>query len=191
MGRFSDRLSGLETHTVGVGIVGVGLDSVQEFYRAFSARIASLAKTQSLLTEDQRQLASLRDMLEHELHPFLENGRGRVLLDGPPVDLSADLAIPVGMALHELTTNSVRHGALSVPGGRVLVTWDVVMAEGSPRLHLEWRENGGPPVEKPRHRGFGSALLERVIAMRCNGDVRMAFARTGVQCTMEAPLAER
>jgi two-component sensor histidine kinase len=63
-------------------------------------------------------------MLEHELHPFLENRRGRVLLDGPPVDLSADLAIPVGMALHELTTNSVRHGALSVPGGRVLVTWE-------------------------------------------------------------------
>jgi two-component sensor histidine kinase len=93
--------------------------SVQDFYRTLSARIASLAKTHILLTENHRRLASLHEMLQHELRPFLDGRRGRVILNGPPVDLSADLAILVGMALHELTTNAIRHGALSVPEGRV------------------------------------------------------------------------
>jgi two-component sensor histidine kinase len=92
-----------------------------------------------------------------------------VILNGPSVDLSADLAIPVGMALHELTTNAIRHGALSVPEGRVEIAWDLLGAGDGRRLHLEWRESGGPPVAEPQHRGFGSALLEHVVAMQSNG----------------------
>jgi two-component sensor histidine kinase len=164
--------------------------SMQVFYRAFSARIASLGKTHTLLTDDHRQLASLHEMLQHELRLFLDGRRERVILNGPPVDLSADLAIPVGMALHELTTNAIRHGALSVPEGRVEIAWDLFGAGDARRLHLEWREGGGPPVAEPQHRGFGSALLEHVVAMQSNGDVRIAFDRMGFRFTLDAPLTE-
>jgi two-component sensor histidine kinase len=165
--------------------------SVQDFHRAFSARIASLARTHILVTDDHRQVASLQAMLNHELRAFLEDRPQRVSLSGPPIDLPADLAIPVGMALHELTTNAIRHGALSGPEGRVEITWGLVGADGAGRLHLEWRESGGPPAMEPRHRGFGSALLEHVLATQCRGDVRIAFDRTGFRFTLDAPLAER
>lgn len=165
--------------------------SIDEFYDAFSARIASLAKTQTLLTEDYWQTASLREMLEYELHPFTGEGSGRVLLEGPPVDLSADLAVPVGMALHELASNAERYGALSVPEGWVEVQWNLRRVDAGRRLILEWKEHDGPPVGMPQQRGFGSTLLERVLAMQANAEVRLTYDRDGLTFTMEAPLVEQ
>jgi two-component sensor histidine kinase len=79
-----------------------------------------LAKTHNLLTEDYWQTAPLRKIALNELKPFAEGRVPRFMLIGPPVELSADLAVPVGMALHELTTNAICYGALSVPGGHVV-----------------------------------------------------------------------
>jgi two-component sensor histidine kinase len=87
--------------------------SVGEFYRAFSARITSLAKTQTLLTEDYWQTASLHELVLTELQPFASGQQPRFVLDGPSIEMSADLAVPVGMAVHELAANAVRYGALS------------------------------------------------------------------------------
>ncbi len=165
--------------------------SIDEFYHAFSSRIASLARTQTLLTEDYWQMASLREMLEYELHLFLDEGSRRVVLDGPPMDLAADLAIPVGMALHELASNAKRHGALSVPQGWVEVRWGLRQVDGKRKLHLEWKEHGGPPVQPPQHRGFGSTLLERVLALQADAEVRITYDREGLTFCMEAPLIEQ
>jgi two-component sensor histidine kinase len=118
-------------------------------------------------------------------------GPMRVVLDGPPVDLAADLAIPVGMALHELTSNAVRHGALSVPQGRVEVRWDLTRRDGKRKLILSWAEHDGPPVQEPRKRGFGSTLLERVLALQANAEVRIAYGREGLTFRLEAPLVEQ
>ena len=164
--------------------------NIEAFYAAFSARIASLARTQTLLTEDYWQTASLREMLTHELQPFTEERLGRVTLQGPAIDLSADLAVPVGMALHELTSNAVQHGALSVPEGRVEVTWDLTLVDGQRRLHLEWVERDGPPVQTPQQRGFGSTLLDRVLAMQANAKVQITFDAEGLTFRMDAPLIE-
>ncbi len=165
--------------------------SIAEFYAAFSARIASLARNQTLLTEDYWQTASLHEMLTHELRSFLDERGGRVVLQGPAIDLSADLAIPVGMALHELTSNAVRHGALSVPAGHVEVTWDVKQVDGKRWLHLEWIERDGPAVQAPQQRGFGSTLLERVLTMSANAKVQITFDQDGLTFCMEAPLIEQ
>jgi two-component sensor histidine kinase len=162
--------------------------SIEAFYAAFSARIASLAKTQTMLTEDYWQTASLRAMLEQELQPFIEEGPGRVVLQGPAIDLSADLAVPVGMALHELTSNAVRHGSLSVPEGRVEVAWSLGQVDGKRMLHLEWTERDGPPVQTPQQRGFGSTLLDRVLAMQANAKVQITFDTAGLTFRMDAPL---
>jgi two-component sensor histidine kinase len=113
------------------------------------------------------------------------------MLIGPPVELSADLAVPVGMALHELTTNAVRYGALSDPGGHVEVRWSVGETDGVRKLHLEWREFGGPPVSEPQHKGFGTTLLQRVLPMQCRAEVEVQYAREGLRFRMNAPLVEQ
>jgi two-component sensor histidine kinase len=174
-----------------VGATGRSSGSFKEFYHSFSNRIVSLAKTHNLLTEDYWQTASLREIALTELKPFAESRQPRFMLIGPPVELSADLAVPVGMALHELTANAVRYGALSVPAGYVQIRWSVGEWEGTRRLHLEWREFGGPPVNTPRHRGFGSTLLQRVLPMQCDADVEVQYDQEGLRFQISAPLVER
>jgi two-component sensor histidine kinase len=174
-----------------VGATGRSSNSFEEFYRSFSKRIASLAKTHNLLTEDYWQTASLREIALTELRPFAETRQPRFMLIGPPVELSADLAVPVGMALHELTTNAVRYGALSVPAGYVRVQWSVTETEGVRKLHLEWSEFGGPTVEEPKHRGFGSTLLQRVLPMQCKAEVEVQYSPEGLRFQMDAPLVEQ
>jgi two-component sensor histidine kinase len=174
-----------------VGATGRSSDSFEEFYRSFSKRIASLAKTHNLLTEDYWQTAPLREIALTELRPFAETRQPRFMLIGPPVELSADLAVPVGMALHELTTNAVRYGALSVPAGYVRVQWSVTETEGVRKLHLEWSEFGGPTVEEPKHRGFGSTLLQRVLPMQCKAEVEVQYSPEGLRFQMDAPLVEQ
>ncbi|MGF9758285.1 HWE histidine kinase domain-containing protein [Microvirga sp. 0TCS3.31] len=174
-----------------VGATGRSTGSFEEFYRSFSNRITSLARTHNLLTEDYWQTALLREIALNELKPFADSRVPRFVLIGPPVELSADLAVPVGMALHELTANAVRYGALSVPAGYVQIRWSVGDREGARRLHLEWREFGGPPVDTPRHQGFGSTLLQRVLPMQCHAEVEVLYDREGLQFQMNAPLVEQ
>jgi two-component sensor histidine kinase len=150
-----------------------------------------LAKTHNLLTEDYWQTAPLREIAVTELKPFAESRQPRFILIGPHVELSADLAVPVGMALHELTTNAVRYGALSVATGYVRVQWSVDEIEGVRKLHLEWSEFGGPPVSEPQHQGFGSTLLQRVLPMQCHAEVNVQYHREGLQFQMDAPLVEQ
>jgi two-component sensor histidine kinase len=174
-----------------VGATGRSTGSFDEFYRSFSDRITSLARTHNLLTEDYWQTAPLREIALNELKPFADSRVPRFILLGPSVELSADLAVPIGMALHELTTNAVRHGALSVHAGNIQIKWNVNRTEGVRRLHLEWMEFGGPPVSAPQHRGFGSTLLQRVVPMQCNAEVEISYNREGLQFRMDAPLIEQ
>lgn len=174
-----------------VGATGRSSGSFEEFSHSFSNRLVSLARTHNLLTEDYWQTAPLREIALNELKPFAESRQPRFVLLGPPVDLSADLAVPVSMVFHELTTNAVRYGALSVPGGYVEIRWNVDEVEGARKLHLEWREVGGPSVSEPQHRGFGSTLLQRVLPMQCNAEVEVEYASQGLRFRMDAPLIER
>ena len=95
------------------------------------------------------------------------------------------------MALHELTANAAKHGALSVPAGQIQVLWDVVHESGQRKLDLEWTERGGPPVQQPRRMGFGSPLLQRVLPALCDAAVEFDLAKAGVRFRMRAPLVER
>jgi two-component sensor histidine kinase len=161
--------------------------SIREFNRSFSERIAALAKTQALLTEDYWQTVSLREMLLNELRPFTERKAQRFKLEGPDVDLSADLAVPLSMALHELTANAARYGALSVRQGCVSLEWDIITVEGRRNLHLTWIEQNGPMVVEPVHGGFGMTLLQKVFPAQCQAQVRLEFETAGLRFEMEAP----
>jgi two-component sensor histidine kinase len=174
-----------------VAATGRSTGSFDEFYHSFSNRITSLARTHDLLTEDYWQTAHLREIALNELKPFAESRQPRFMLIGPPVELSADLAVPIGMALHELTTNAIRYGALSVPAGYVRVQWNLDEHEGVRKLHLEWSEFAGPRVNEPQRRGFGSTLLQRVLPMQCKAEVEVQYASDGLRFRMDAPLVER
>jgi two-component sensor histidine kinase len=174
-----------------LGATARSSSSVEGFYHSFSGRIASLARTQTLLTEDYWQTAPFREMLEQALRPFLDGDQRRFLLKGPPIELSADLAVPVGMAVHELAVNAAMHGALSVGTGWIEVTWDVRQEEGVRQFRLAWIEHDGPPVSEPQRTGFGSTLLKRALPMQAKAEVSLSYDPAGLRFEMTAPLVEQ
>jgi len=161
---------------------------LDQFQHAFSGRIASLARTHAILTEDERQAASLLDLLRMELARFAETSSRRVALDGPPVMLRSEVAIPLGMAIHELTSNSVKHGSLSAERGSVTVTWRLEPAGGSETLHLEWIERGGPGVVAPSQQGYGARVLERVLGGQVGATVVPTYDPQGLEVAITVPL---
>jgi len=174
-----------------MGATAKSSGSVDDFVRDFSARIVSLADTHSMLTDDYWQMASLHKLLESELRHYDTTDKSRVVLEGPNVALVADIAIPIGMAFHELASNSSKYGALSRPTGRLEVRWSVSNSEGERMLNLDWLEKGGPKVEQPRRRGFGTTLLEKVVAVQCQAKVELNYHPDGLRFAMALPLLEK
>ncbi|MCJ2140822.1 HWE histidine kinase domain-containing protein [Methylobacterium sp. E-066] len=162
--------------------------TMQEFQRAFGGRIASLAKTHTLLTEDRFQSVPFRDLLWAELEPYDDGSQIRIRLAGPDVVLASEFAVPVGMAVHELTTNAAKHGALAEFGGRVEVTWSLDETEAGPRLIWIWNEHDGPPVALPTREGFGSRLLKRVLSTQVHAEVHIDYDPDGLRVTVNLPL---
>ncbi|MCJ2108131.1 HAMP domain-containing protein [Methylobacterium sp. E-041] len=152
-------------------------------------RIIALSKTHDLLSRDDWAGAPLRTVLENELAPFSEGQADRFRLDGPEVDLPPRYVLALGMALHELTTNAAKYGALSGGTGRVDIAWRTATAEGGTRrLVLDWRESGGPPVVAPQRRGYGTRLINGGIGHELGGTVQLEFDRSGLRCTLDVPL---
>jgi len=162
----------------------------QAAMQAFSGRLVALARAHDALTRRNWEGADMREVLESTLAVHGAGGAGRFEISGPRVRLSAKHALSVSMALHELSTNALKYGALSDPRGRVAVSWQVDTASRPARLRLRWEETGGPPVAPPTRRGFGSRLLERGLAAELGGEVVVAYEPEGVVCTMNVPLVE-
>jgi len=154
----------------------------------FEARLLSLSRTHNLLNERNWTGAALKDVLALELEPFIGEHRHCFTATGPDIDLPARMAVVVGMIFHELATNAAKYGALSIPFGRVVVAWHVVMAEGQRVLQVEWTERGGPSVEEPLHRGFGPRLIEQATRQQLNGSALVSFAAEGLTCRLDLPL---
>lgn len=164
--------------------------NIDEYRTALSGRIGALAKSHSVITGDDDQAASLRKLLEAELGGHAETRAGRVTLEGPPVRLSSDIAVPLGLAIHEAATNSAKFGALSTRDGAVEVTWNVVAPDGRDMLLLRWCERDGPTVEPPRKQGFGSRMIERVLSAQIGATVKTDYQPHGLQIEVEFPLAK-
>lgn len=162
--------------------------SFEAFRDDFAERLVSLGRTHSLLTREAWAGAGLRDILESELAPYLDAADGRVAIEGPSLVIPRDMTVPVGMAIHELTTNAVKYGALSVPEGRVDVTIESDGAVPEPRMTLVWRESGGPPVAPPQRKGFGTLLLNRLLASQLGGEVAIDYRPEGVVARMDVVL---
>jgi len=154
------------------------------FRDTFEARLIALSATHDLLTASNWRGARLRDVLQVEFRPY---GPERYTLEGPEIDLAPSEALALGLLFHELATNAAKYGALSRGDGQVAVRWT---AGGDGRqLSLDWVEHGGPAVEAPTRRGFGSRLIERSLRGALNGSAALDFASGGLRCHMELPLA--
>ncbi|MBX9760933.1 MAG: sensor histidine kinase [Beijerinckiaceae bacterium] len=164
--------------------------TMREFTSSFSERLQSLARTHQLLTDDLLQSASLIDLLQQELQPFDDGSGLRFALRGPAVDLPSTLAVPFGMAIHELTTNALKYGALSTPGGRIAVDWNIHTLDHGRELSLRWKERGGPMVQPPQRRGFGTMLIDRVLGPQANARTQLTYDSAGIIFEMSAPLPE-
>jgi PAS domain S-box-containing protein len=155
---------------------------------AIESRLIALSRAHDVLTRENWEGASLYEVVAQALEPYSDRAEDRLHLSGAHVRLAPRTALALAMAVQELATNAVKYGALSNPEGSIAISWRV--APGAPAmLHLRWEESGGPPVEPPARRGFGSRLIERSLAHELEGSVRIDFARTGVVCTVDAPLA--
>jgi PAS domain S-box-containing protein len=152
---------------------------------AFLGRLQALSNTQTLLTGQLWQGARLRDLVASEVAPYGE----RASVAGPDLVLNAKAAQTLGLVLHELATNAAKYGALSVPGGRVSVAWEVSGEHPGSRLRLRWDEAGGPPVSPPQQRGFGQRLVEQAVSYDLSGTGHVDFRTEGVRYTLDTAVS--
>lgn len=154
---------------------------------SFEARLLALAAAHDLLTAESWHGARLADVVASAMAPFETERRPQISRSGPAVWLTAQSALALSMALHELATNAVKYGALSVPEGRVTIRWSV---SDDDLLTLTWLEQHGPEVQPPDRAGFGSRLLQRSLARELGGDVSFDFAPEGVRCEIHCMIAD-
>jgi two-component sensor histidine kinase len=156
----------------------------QDFARQFGERLRSLARTHTLLLEEPEGLLSLRALLTQLLAPYRIEA-DRIAMTGPDVQLPAEAAVPLGMVLHELATNALKYGALSVPEGRLRIDWQLAPRDGAPLLVLEWTEQDGPAIAAPPQReGFGSQLLRRALSALPDGGTEVTWRKEGLTVRM-------
>lgn len=156
----------------------------RELRDLFEARLVALSNAHNVLTRESWEGAPLSDVVAQTLHPFRDvNGGDSLSISGPALRTTPKAALALAMALHELATNAVRYGALSIEGGRVEIAWRL---RGGTFV-MEWRERNGPPVQPPAHRGFGTRLVGSSLAGELNGVVDLRFDADGLTCRIEAP----
>ena len=160
----------------------------EEFLARFSLRLQGLAASHDLLVLQDWRGASLADLVRDQLAPFVETGSTRIDVSGPCVVLGPKAAEAVGLAVHELATNAVKYGALSVPTGRVTVSWAWENPDTEPRqLRLSWLERGGPLVMRPTNKGFGHIVFGRIVTEILSGKVEMDFGPEGLSWQLLLP----
>lgn len=164
-------------------------DTKDDARDALERRLLALSRAHDVLTRESWDGADLVEVIEKALEPYQISGENRLRIAGPHVRVTPRMSLALAMAMHELATNAVKYGALANKTGTVEVSWNVRNGAEPPRLALRWTETGGPPVVPPRRRGFGSRLIERSLANDLDGQVEIAFAPTGVVCTVDAPVA--
>ena len=153
--------------------------SLDTFNERFAGRLRALALAHDILTKTRWGGVELTQLLGEIAAPHRE----RVVLDGPPLLLPSQAVVPLSLVLHELMTNAAKYGALS-GSGRVELAWQRETEAGETSVHMLWREAGGPAVKPPATSGFGTKLIERVLAYDLDGSAALEFRPEGVECKL-------
>ncbi len=164
-----------------------GSGSIDDFQRKFSARLQALSMAHDLLISHDWRGASMHDLVRAQMAYCLDIGASEVSeharIDGPKVMLKPEAAQNIGLALHELATNALAHGAFSRAGGNVALSWR--FEDG--RFCVDWRESGGPPVAPPPREGFGHKVIKRLVAQALDGSTTLDFPPEGFVWTLCVP----
>jgi PAS domain S-box-containing protein len=165
--------------------------SAEEQAMHLDGRLDVFARVQSLVTQDPGTWIDLGRMVSDELLAHAAHEGAQARTSGPSVRLRPRTAELLGLALHELAVNAVKYGALQSDGGQVAVTWRVEATGSGTHLILEWRETGVPVLSPaPRHRGFGTAMLEQTLTYELGATASLSFLPGGLTCTIALPLSE-
>jgi PAS domain S-box-containing protein len=161
--------------------------SPDEFFEAFEGRLAALAAVHGLLSETEWQGADLAALVASVLAPFTTTAIN-VTCQGPPVLVSPDMASPISLILHELATNAAKYGALSQPSGQLDIAWRTIQQDGAGEmLELTWMEQDGPPVNPPKHEGFGTRVMRQLTERQLGGTIETEFAPSGLRSRLAVP----
>jgi PAS domain S-box-containing protein len=152
-----------------------------EFVRQFEDRVGSLVVNQDILVRRDWRDIPIEELVRMQL-AFVAEAPGRIEFSGPDGALNPRAAEVVGMALHELATNALKYGALSVEGGRLAIRWDV---DGADRFVIEWTESDGPSVVEPDQTGFGTTIIRDVPARTLAADVSLEYRSDGLRWRCE------
>jgi PAS domain S-box-containing protein len=159
-------------------------DTVEDFKAAIDGRLQALSNAHSLLAQSRWAGVDLHSLVMEELAPY-RAAESRADISGPVLVLEPQSAQSIAMVLHELTTNAVKHGALSLPSGRLRVEW----SRGEAEIVIRWSEADGPPVKPPSHQGFGTRLIGPIVQMGLQGKLRYDWNPDGLACEIVIPPA--
>jgi two-component sensor histidine kinase/PAS domain-containing protein len=148
-------------------------------FQAFAGRLRALSSATDLILDRSDSAASLIELIATLTKPYRSVDRDPFVIEGPEVQLRSKAVTPVSMVLHELCTNAVKYGALTVPAGLVRLSWH---RPDEKQFQLLWMEEGGPPATAPAHNGFGTRLLKMVVAAELGGSIQMDYGEAGFQC---------
>ena len=164
--------------------------AIPDLYEAFESRLQALTAAHDVLTRERWVGADLNEVAAGQLVPLAGPIGTRFQLSGPALRLSAKASLTLAMGLHELAINALKYGALSNDVGQVLIHWEIIQNPQLPLLRLTWTERHGPEVLPRTRAGFGTQLIERILARDLGGVVQLDFTDpAGVRCTIEAPFA--
>lgn len=160
--------------------------SVDEGRLAIEGRLIALGRAHDLLLQARWASASLPHIVRGATDPYQSQTAAHFSIDGPDIRISSAAVIAVAMMLNELCTNATKFGALSVPAGRVAIAWAITA--DAQHLRLTWDESGGPAVQAPTRRSFGTRLIE-TLGRQLNGEPEMSYAPTGFSYALTVPLS--
>src|SRR5881275_426325 len=160
--------------------------STEHAQHAIEGRLLALGRAHDLLLQARWTSAELGKIVRGATEAFDNPDLPKFSIQGPSIQITSGAVIAIAMTLNELCTNTTKFGALSVPAGRVEIAWTV--AGSTPRLHLTWSEKGGPMVQAPTKRSFGTRLVE-TLGKQLKGDVRLTYETSGFVYALDVPLA--
>jgi two-component sensor histidine kinase len=163
-------------------------NSLEEAAKTISERLYALGVAQDLLIRGHWTGADCRALIESAVNAFQSKSLDQFEITGDEILITSGPALSLSMVMHELCTNAVKYGALSVPAGRVSISWTISNDEPK-RFVLKWIESGGPVVQEPGRKSFGSQLIERALPGQLRGEARLLFQPHGLTCDVNIPLS--
>ncbi len=157
------------------------------FDETFSARLAAFCRSLDFLVANNWHGVGIHELVRAQLATFGALDTAQISIEGPEITLTPEAAHTIGLALHELATNAVKYGSLTVSRGRVAVNWEIERAEAPARFRMSWRESNGPVVIEPKRRGFGRRLIQKLAALALAGGATHEFLAKGVIWTLDIP----